>query len=236
MAKLVIGTSKATAVPAIVKTVNVPAPEPYPLLSRVKDDSNNEIGTVCGYHTDTNNQKYAVVCLDAQYRLTDGKLLTIATSYNPRFTVIPYYCNDAEHFLFLENITATVMNDAWLTYFPSQQGNAIAHCRSKSFTIDGVVYYGQLPLLREVALIVNNIEEINRLDSSASQYTSLVLDPILAGSSSSWILSSTRYYYTSYPENGYAFTWQPSGGIGRSVATNSTIPLVVPILEIPINE
>uniref|UniRef100_UPI003865CADA hypothetical protein n=1 Tax=Methanobrevibacter sp. TaxID=66852 RepID=UPI003865CADA len=51
-------------------TVDVPsAPtKKYNLLDRVKDDSNNEIGTVSGFFTDANNVEYAVVCLDAQYR------------------------------------------------------------------------------------------------------------------------------------------------------------------------
>ena len=37
----------------------------YQLLERVKDDSNNEIGTVVGFQKDANDNEYAVVILDS---------------------------------------------------------------------------------------------------------------------------------------------------------------------------
>ena len=74
MAKLVIGTSNQAVVPSIVKRVEVPMPTgKYSLLDRVVDDSNNSIGIVVGFHFDANDVEYAVVCLDAAYRLASGQ-------------------------------------------------------------------------------------------------------------------------------------------------------------------
>lgn len=42
----------------------------YQLLQRISDDNGTGIGTVSGFFTDANNVEYAVVCLDAQYRIS----------------------------------------------------------------------------------------------------------------------------------------------------------------------
>ena len=59
--------------------VNVPNGGPashkkYKLLDRVYEDINGDaIGTVVGFHVDANNVEYAIVALDAAYRLASGQ-------------------------------------------------------------------------------------------------------------------------------------------------------------------
>lgn len=191
------------------------APDPYPLLSRVKDDSNNEIGTVCGYHTDANNQKYAVVALDAQFRLSSGQYL----SDNVAITDLPQY---ADLSVFGAKETATFNCDKILAQATASEltSTAVSHCRTKTFTVDSVQYAGQLPTLMELLKILEFMTEINAADTSASQYSSLVLS------------TSTNYWSSS--QNSATFGWYVSGNgrTSRDIKSNSFF--VAPVLEIPI--
>ena len=45
---------------------------------------------------------------------------------------------------------------------------ACTHCRSKSFVINGVTYYGQLPNVIEIIEICKNVQAIEAMDTSAS--------------------------------------------------------------------
>ena len=192
-------------------TVDVPsAPtKKYNLLDRVKNDSNNEIGTVSGFFTDANNVEYAVVCLDAQYRLASGYVMIPGGSYN-----VPSYTNIS---LFSAKETATYNTDVIVA--SGYTSTACAHCRSKSFTIDNTTYYGQLPNIVEVIDIARQRENINTLDTSAGSYSSLII-PI---STSIW--SSSKYSTTnSYRVSGY-------GGVSSDNKGNEYF--VVPVLEIP---
>lgn len=214
MAKLVIGTDKTVGVPAIVKEIT--PVEPYPLLSRVKDDSNNEIGTVCGYHTDANNVKYALVCLDAQFRLASGAYL----SDNVAITDLPQYTNLS---LYSAKDTATFNCDKILATATAQSltSTAVSHCRSKTFTVDSVQYAGQLPTLMELLKILEFMTEVNAADISASQYSSLVL----SASNACWSSS----------QNSATYGWGANSS-GRTYNYSKNINFfVAPILEIPIN-
>ena len=162
MAKLVIGTNKSVVVPAIVKEVEVTPVEKYALLSRVKDDSNNEIGTVCGYHIDANNQKYAVVCLDAIYRGLGLAWLSSAV----RVTGLNQY----NSFGCITNTDMATSNCNKIISYAQTQGltsEAVSHCRSKSFVIEGITYYGQLPTIPELFYVFANITGINNKETRA---------------------------------------------------------------------
>ena len=150
--------------------VNVEAGGKYQLLSRVKDDSNNEIGTVVGYHTDANNVEYAVVCLDAQFRLASGQYL----SENAFVPELPILTNldlweNAET---ATSICTKILDFATANGYTSP---GVSHCRSKSFVIEGITYYGQLPTLGELIDIMRHRTAINNADTSASQYSTLIL-------------------------------------------------------------
>jgi len=192
------------------------APEPYPLLSRVTDDSNNEIGTVCGYHTDANNQKYAVVCLDAQYRNSSGNYL----SANYGITGLAVL-NDQTLW---ENTDTATSNCTKILDFADANGytsTAVSHCRSKSFVIGGATYYGQLPTIAELTDVFRHRTAINNADTSASQYSSLIV------SSNTLVWSSSQYSY----RNGWYIT--DTGMVYNTGKDNNFF--VLPILEIPIN-
>lgn len=180
----------------------------YKLLDRIKDDSNNEIGTVSGFFTDANDVEYAVVCLDAQYRLASGQIMSSGSQYN-----VPLYNNmgvwDAKE-------TATTNTIAILAAGTS---SACTHCRNQSFTIDGITYYGQLPNMPELTDIYRNRTVINSSDTSASSYSSLVL----ANNKSAW--SSTQYYES------YSWCINNYGDVYASNITDNYF--VVPVLEIP---
>ena len=217
MAKLVLGNDKTVVTPAVVKVVEVPVVGPYPLLSRVTDDSNNEIGTVCGYHTDANSVEYAVVCLDAQYRLASGQYLSSAGEVTGLALL-------SDQTVWGNTDTAT-SNCTKILDFAVAHGytsSAVSHCRSKSFAIDGTTYYGQLPTIVELTDIFRNRTAINTKDTSASQYSSLVVPSATATWSSSQGSST----------NGWAI-FAGGGCNGTNFKTGGCF--VVPVLEIPIN-
>ena len=154
-------------------TVNVPsAPtKKYNLLDRVKDDNNNEIGTVSGFFTDDNNVEYAVVCLDAQYRLASSQYASTSGS----ITNLPLYSDLVSSNVWTAKETATFNTQKILDWCSTNgyTSTACSHCRSKSFVIGGVTYYGQLPNIKEVVEIAKHYSEIESMDTSASSNTSL---------------------------------------------------------------
>lgn len=146
-------------------TVNAVEGKKYNLFDRVKDDSNNEIGTVSGFFTDTNNVEYAVVCLDASYRnVTQWTTVESAVPNMPTYTISQFQKVSP----FNAPETATENTDYILSFESSE--NAAAHCRSKSAVIDGVTYYGQFPNFPEMIDIVKNSNKIDALDITLSSY------------------------------------------------------------------
>lgn len=144
----------------------------YQLLDRVKDDSNNEIGTVSGFFTDANDVEYAVVCLDAQYRLANGYLCSNAS------TAITGLTQYQDQTVYTSKDTATSNTQKILDFCDanSYTSTGCSHCRSKSFIIDGVTYYGQYPNLVETIDITKNLGSINSADTSAASNPTLVID------------------------------------------------------------
>ena len=128
----------------------------YKLLQRVIDDSNNEIGTVSGFFTDKNDVEYAVVCLDAIYRNSSAQW----ASAMENVTNMPLYDNWT-----IWEATETATENTTLI-LASKTSSACTHCRSKSFTIGGVTYYGQLPNIIELVDIARHRTAINAADTS----------------------------------------------------------------------
>lgn len=188
----------------------------YSLLERISDDSNNEIGTVCGFFTDANDVEYAVVCLDAQYRLAQG---TYCSNTNTAVTDLPMYSSWA---LWEAKETATFNTQKILDFCTAQSATSTActHCRSKSFTIDGTTYYGQLPNIVELIDICKNYTAIQSADTSVSQHSSLGFP---RRSDRTW--SSSQYNSS----NGWYVV-----NDGKSSASNKVNNyFVAPVLEIP---
>lgn len=140
----------------------------YQLLQRVTDDSNNEIGTVCGFHTDANNVEYAIVCLDAQYR-TSKKRLSSDPSTSPT-GIDSFY--GIQRWGTAYTRTATETTQALLDFAASDNltSPAANACRALTFVIDGVTYAGQLPYLQHMVYILLNRIPIQALDPTATQY------------------------------------------------------------------
>lgn len=215
MAKLVIGTSNQAVVPSIVKRVEVPTPtSKYSLLDRVVDDSNNSIGTVVGFHIDANNVEYAVVCLDAAYRLSDGKYLSSDALVSGLYSYINQTVYGAPE-------TATTNCEAILATAQAQglTSSAVSHCRAQTFTIDGVSYAGQLPTLMELVKIFNYRTQVNTLDPTASQYSSLVVP------------TATACWSSTQGSSLGGFVVRTNG---KTDVNNKSIErMVLPVLEIP---
>ena len=188
----------------------------YSLLERISDDSNNEIGTVSGFFTDANNVEYAVVCLDAQYRLAQG---TYCSNTSTAVTDLPVYSTWA---LWKAKETATFNTQKILDFCTAQSATSTActHCRSKSFTIDGTTYYGQLPNIVELVDICKNYTAIQSADTSVSQYSSLGFPRTSDRTWSSSQYSSTTGWYVNNSGNAY-----------NNSKTNYYF--VAPVLEIP---
>lgn len=195
----------------------------YKLLDRIKDDSNNEIGTVCGFFTDANDTEYAVVCLDAQYRLASAAWSSTSGTVT---NLTEYSMNGAAVDLIANTYTDTATSNcdkilAWCTA-GGYTSAAVSHCRSKSFVIGGITYYGQLPNLCELFYICANRAEISNADTSKSSYSSLDI-ATLAGRT--W--SSSQYTST------IAWTITTSGTVYNNNKAYSCF--VAPVLEIPNN-
>lgn len=189
----------------------------YSLLERISDDSNNEIGTVSGFFTDANDVEYAVVCLDAQYRLKQG---TYCSNTSIAVTDLPMYASWA---ILEAKETATFNTQKILDFCTAQSATSTActHCRSKSFTIDGTTYYGQLPNFVEIVDICKNYTAIQSADTSVSQYSSLRLP------------ASNRTWSSSQYNSLYSWYFNADGTSNGSNKTSNYF--VAPVLEIPNN-
>lgn len=218
MAKLVLGTDiNNTGISSIVVEKQVPIPTgKYTLLQRVSDDSNNPVGTVACFCTDSNDVEYAIVVLDAQYRLKEGK-----------YASSNVYINDLEPLQSISSwenkYTATSNCDKILAQAASSgfTSTSVLHCRSKSFMIDGITYYGQLPTLFELMDILKHRTVIGEQDPSLEDYSNLVI-PAYYGcgiwtsnqrnGNNSWVIAENNLMYAYGKTNNY---------------------FVLPILELP---
>lgn len=199
-------------------TVNIGGNKKYQLLNRVKDDSNNEIGTVSGFFTDGNGVEYAVVCLDAKDRLASSQFCSDTTT---AVTDLPLLNNQRNSWWYHSIDTATSNCDKILAFCTTNNytSTAVSHCRTKSYIIDGVTYYGQLPNERELFDIVDNMIAINNKDTTASSYTSVNF----ASARNMW--SSSQYSASG--------AW-PANALGSmNLSTKSSSYVAVPVLEIP---
>lgn len=195
----------------------------YALLDRVEDDNGNEIGTVSGFFTDANDVEYAVVCLDAQYRLESA---TWSSTSGTVTNLTEYGMNGAAVDLIANTYTDTATSNcdkilAWCTA-GGYTSAAVSHCRSKSFVIGGITYYGQLPNLCELFYICANRAEISNADTSKSRYSSLDIATLASQIWSSSQCTSAR-----------AWIIRDNGSVNYYAKTSNYF--VAPVLEIPNN-
>jgi len=200
--------------------VNVPAGGPashkkYKLLDRVYEDVNGDsIGTVVGFHYDANDVEYAIVALDAAYRLASGQYL----SSNTAVANLPNYASAA---IYSAKETATFNCDKILAQATTSglTSTAVSHCRAQTFTIAGDSYAGQLPTLMELLKVLEWRVEVNSADPTVTANPTLVIP------NNQGIWSSSQYSSS----NGWHNT---AGGPNGSVNKNYNY-FVAPVLEIP---
>lgn len=200
--------------------VNVPNGGPashkkYKVLDRVYEDVNGDaIGTVVGFHYDANDTEYAVVALDAVYRLAQGQYL----STNTAVANLPNYSNSG---VYGAKETATFNCDKILAQATTSglTSTAVSHCRAQTFTIAGDNYAGQLPTLMELLLVMQWRAEVNTADPTATANPTLVV-PNNQNMWSSSQYNSITGWYINY-----------SGTISSSNKNSNYF--VLPILEIP---
>lgn len=185
----------------------------YKVGDRVNDDSNNPVGTVSSIFTDGNGVRYAVVCLDAQYRSAGGQYSSSTTILHG----LPAYTNQR---VWSATETATTNTTAILN---TSTSTACSHCRSKTFTIDGISYAGQFPNLPELINIFLNRTLINDNDPTASSHNTL----IIPAAKETW--SSTQSGVS------YAFSIRGNGGVKENYS-KSNDAFVIPVLEIPLED
>jgi len=198
-------TTYATAI------ANIPTGGGEFQLTRFKDDTNTEIGTYFCNFTDGSGNTYKVILLDAQYRNDSTQWCSNSST---AVTNMPLYSNLKSSNVWEAGETAT-QNTQLILDFCTAGGytsTACSHCRSKSFTVGGVTYYGQLPNLLEVSYIARNYNSFDAMDTSASSQSSLNFSSALAIWSSSqynsgngWFLSSNNGVTTGYKTINYYF-------------------------------
>ena len=197
--------------------------EKYALFDRVTDDLGNEIGTVCGFFTDNITGitartgaivNYAVVCLDAQYRGTGS----YSSSYGI-VTDLPSLSSNQIDFL---DHTATFNTQKILDWCNSNgYTTGCTLCRSRSFTIKGITYYGQFPNINEIFDIYNRRIELNNLDTSVDRTYEIPQDD--------------GYFVSSTQESSMG-AWYIDG-TNPTLSNTAKTPayLMFPVLEIPLS-
>ena len=186
----------------------------YKVGDRISDDSNNPVGIVSSIFTDGSNNNYAVVCLDAQYRLASGLYYQSQSS----ITDLPKYSLQAQAPYASESATFNTTKILAM----AGTSTACSHCRSKSFVINGVTYYGQLPNLNEVGYIVAKRSTINNQDPSASDYSSLTIQ------------DNTSIWSSTQKDTSRAYDLSSNIDYNNYNNKNSSL-FVCPVLEIPLD-
>ena len=187
-------------------------------LTRFRDDSGTEIGTHYMNFVDANGTKYKVILLDAQYRSSSAYWCTNLSAV----TNMPIYNNLSVSNLWEAKETATQNTQLILDYCTAGDftSTSCSHCRSQSFTVDGVTYYGQLPNMIEVIHLAKHYHEFDTLDTSASRSAATNF----SSAHSIWSSSQTGANYGScLAYSGYMNTAQKNGNC-----------FACPVLEIPL--
>ena len=186
----------------------------YTLYQRVKDDNNTDIGIVVGFRTDSSNNEYAVVCLNGNYRTDSTNTVkwwnttAVLVDGLPQYNTLAIYESPETATFNCDKIVAQATTSG--TTSP-----AVDFCRNSSFIIDNTTYYGQLPTVPEMLMIMSNYSTINSGDPSA-------LNPL-----------SNLYYYTSNQYSSASTVWGFSTTGAMSTRSKTTATHVVPILELP---
>ena len=215
----------------------------YNLYDRIKDDNNKDIGIVVGFQLDTSDNEFAVVCLNAEYRLAPSP--NDASVNNLIYIPSPTGDNDNRLTvpgLIIYSYTQTPGANEWLetketaTYGTQKTidhvnntsgitSPAATHARSKSFVIDGTTYYGQIPNAPEMVKMMFAMTKINIQDPSRTTHFDKLLDKS--------IYSFTQYAWgneQAWDANCIGKTWGDVSHGHKNLFNNR---LFAPVLELP---
>lgn len=208
----------------------------YDLYDRVYDDTGKDIGMVSGFQLDQEDNEYAVVCLNAEYRIfgdilsgNDNVTVGKCWGYNSVMEITETGTEETQNII--EFITAN----------SSYTSSGAIHARSKTFVIDGVTYQAQLPNFPEALKISSNIKRINEEDPSDSTYSSRLLPIATTTSTASeqmYALFGSATWYQANNEGIVAsanniYQIKPLGMSDASNRSQTANKLIVPILELP---
>ena len=193
-------------------------------LRRITDDNNNEIGTAYMEFEDANGNKYDVVCLDSIYRNSYSQWCSNTSN---AVTDLPIYESYYTSWWYTAKETATFNTQKILDYCSANgyTSTACTHCLSKSFTIGGTTYYGQLPNAKEIFEMCNRGVEIDALDNSSGTSLERLTGYTTALQYDNF--SSTQKSAVQYWKFGH------DGGINGYSKSGSSGIRTCPVLEIP---
>lgn len=200
----------------------------YKIGDRVTDDSNIAIGTIGAFYTDGMGNEYAVCVLDSNYRSSGAEWLTSPAAV----TGMPTYddLNGAVTGFYSES--ATENTQLILDYCSSSSNSspACSFCRTKSFTIKGVTYYGQLPNLCELIQIYANHTYLGMMDMSEMFASSTV-------KLSTWFSDGMGNYFcwTSSQIDEHGDAWTVGANGDANYGTMGDLHAVCPVIELPNN-
>ena len=187
-------------------------------LARVSDDNGNEIGTYYMDFVDSSKNSYKVIVLDAQYRNASAQWC----SDRHTVTNMPIYNNSLSGWWYDNAKETATQNTQLILDYCSAGGytsTSCTHCRSQSFTVGGVTYYGQFPNMREVFDMWRHRVQIEQMDTSARSHSSTNF------SSTHNIWSSSQY------TNNYGWFVDVNGNVSNLSKTGNQF--TCPVLEIP---
>lgn len=230
-----MGSNKLT--PKATDSNYVPIiPKKYNLLERVKDDNNNEIGTVAGFFVADNDVEYAIVVLDARYRLCSTLVNILAAGNHSSLGL----SNHNGNWTGLSDTKSATYNTQAVIDFATSAGitaGAFTHARQQSFTIGGTVYYGQIPNLPELCIIGTRGTAINAKDTSVSSYSQYAIPRTTSGTGNTIkTCSSTIRSKSTSASSGSQFFVITGGGTSDIITTIDSSQLscfILPILELP---
>ena len=202
----------------------------YDLVNNVFYTNTGSGTFTAGPYVIPDNMEYAVVCLDAQHR-SNSDVITYDDNTVKMIGIPTLTTSDYANIYELPQ-TATENTDAIIrtvgTGTLSTKSPAVNFCRSKSFVINGITYYGQLPNAYELIDILFNRTELNNRDTTTSSYSSLILPTYKNINSSTQIqLIDNTIGRIQYRKYGILYGWRND----QAGYNNDTI--TAPVLEIP---
>ena len=182
---------------------------------------------------------YAIVCLNAKYR-TFGDIL----SGNDNVTVGKCWGYNSVMNMTDSGTYETQKILDFIVSNPSYTSSGAMYARNQIFSIDNITYRAQLPNFPEALKISKNIKRINEEDPSASVYSNKLIPVITSTSTTAEQMYASFGSTTWYQQNSNGevtsasnvFQIKPLGMSDASNRSQTAGKLIVPILELPLEE